>query len=76
VEARRGDVFRPGVQYAGRRAPRPWLLGGVGRIDGTRGLRIAAVYVRAAFDSRLLGLPAPLLDGPSPAYPEVRFERP
>jgi hypothetical protein len=31
------------------------------------------VYVRAFFDRHLLGLPSPLLDGPSPRYPRVTF---
>jgi hypothetical protein len=49
-------------------------LGFVGSIDGARGIRVAGAYVRAAFDESILGVPAPLLTGLSPAYPEVRFE--
>lgn len=52
------------------------LLGALGPIDGRRGLAIASAYVREFFDRHLGGLRAPLLDGPSPEYPEVagRFE--
>ncbi|TQF02528.1 hypothetical protein E6W39_09880 [Kitasatospora acidiphila] len=33
-------------------------------------------YVGAFFDLQLKGIPQPLLDGPSPANPEVTFEHP
>jgi dienelactone hydrolase len=45
----------------------------LGSIDGRRGLSVAATYVAAFFDQSLKGVPQPLLDGPSPSYPEVRF---
>jgi dienelactone hydrolase len=48
-------------------------LGLLGPIDGARGLRITAAYLAAFFDRYLQHAATPLLDGPSPAYPEVRF---
>ncbi|MFJ7216109.1 alpha/beta hydrolase family protein [Amycolatopsis sp. NPDC098790] len=38
-----------------------------------RGQAITAAYVRAFFDQHLRGRPQPLLDQPSPRYPEVDF---
>ncbi|MFI5587356.1 alpha/beta hydrolase family protein [Amycolatopsis sp. NPDC051758] len=40
-----------------------------------RGQAITAAYVRAFFDEHLRGQPQPLLDQPSPRYPEVGFAR-
>ncbi len=40
---------------------------------GARSLDITRAYVRAFFDQHLRGRPQPLLDQPSPAYPEVTF---
>jgi len=40
-----------------------------------RGQAITAAYVRAFFDQHLRGRPQPLLDQPSPRYPEVAFAR-
>ncbi|MEV6443956.1 esterase [Amycolatopsis sp. NPDC051716] len=40
-----------------------------------RGQAITAAYVRAFFDQHLRGTPQPLLDQPSPRYPEVAFAR-
>ncbi len=37
-------------------------------------VRINRDYVRSFFDRYLLGKEAPLLDGPSPQYPEVEFD--
>ena len=45
-----------------------------GLIDPTRALAIANAYVVAFFDRYLQGKKSPLLDGPSPEYPEVTFE--
>lgn len=42
-------------------------------IPGTRSLAITRAYVRAFFDQHLRGKPQPLLDQPSPRYPEVTF---
>ena len=42
-------------------------------IDGKRMAKIQNVYTLAFFDKHLRGLAAPLLDGPSPDYPEVVF---
>jgi len=43
-------------------------------IDGERMTQIQNVYTLAFFDKHLRGLAAPLLDGPSPDYPEVVFK--
>lgn len=43
----------------------------LGTIDGLRCLRIQNDYIRAFFDTHLRGRDTGLLDGPSPAYPEV-----
>jgi len=42
-------------------------------LSGTRGLQITRTYVRAFFDQHLRNRPQPLLNAPSPAYPEVTF---
>ncbi|MFC4109170.1 alpha/beta hydrolase family protein [Micromonospora zhanjiangensis] len=42
-------------------------------LPGVRGLEIVRGYVRAFFDRHLRHRPQPLLDGPSPRYPEVAF---
>jgi hypothetical protein len=41
--------------------------------SGARSLDITRAYVRAFFDQHLRGNPQPLLDQPSPRYPEVTF---
>jgi dienelactone hydrolase len=43
-------------------------------VDGARGTQIIDAYVIAFFDRYLKGEEAPLLDGPSPDYPEVEIE--
>jgi len=43
------------------------------RIDPLRGIRLSEAYLTAFLDQHLRGRPAPLLNGPSPRYPEVRF---
>ena len=40
---------------------------------GARSLDITRAYVRAFLDQHLRGQPQPLLDQPSPRYPEVSF---
>jgi hypothetical protein len=50
-------------------------LGLKGPIEGRRGMAIITSYLLAFFDHYLKGQPAPLLDGPAAAYPEVVFER-
>lgn len=50
--------------------------GGLGSIDGVRGLQITRAHVRAFFDTYLNKTPSPLLQGPSHAYPEVQFFTP
>jgi dienelactone hydrolase len=42
-------------------------------LSGARSLNITRAYVRAFFDQHLRGWPQPLLDQPSPRYPEVTF---
>jgi dienelactone hydrolase len=55
------------------------LLAGQAGIDldaglaGARSLDITRAYVRAFFDQHLRGQPQPLLEQPSPLYPEVTF---
>jgi dienelactone hydrolase len=44
-------------------------------VSGARSLDITRAYVRAFFDQHLGGTPQPLLDQPSPRYPEVTFCR-
>jgi dienelactone hydrolase len=44
-------------------------------IPGARSLAITRAYVRAFVDQHLRGRPQPLLDHPSPRYPEVTFGR-
>ena len=51
------------------------VLGLKGPIDGQRGMAIITGYLLAFFDHTLKGQSRPLLDGPSPSYPEVTFER-
>ncbi|RSM80954.1 hypothetical protein DMH04_29085 [Kibdelosporangium aridum] len=43
------------------------------KLAGTRSVEITRRYVRAFFDLHLRAEPQPLLDRPSPRFPEVRF---
>jgi hypothetical protein len=45
-----------------------------GSIDGDRMIEIVNRYAVAFFDECLQGEMSPLLDGPSPAFPEVTIE--
>ncbi|MEY9946710.1 alpha/beta hydrolase family protein [Kitasatospora sp. GAS1066B] len=45
-------------------------------LSPSRGLELTREYLGAFFDLQLKGIPQPLLDGPSPANPEVTFQRP
>jgi dienelactone hydrolase len=45
-------------------------------LPGGRSVDLTRAYVGAFFDLHLRGVPQPLLDGPSPVYPEVRFNNP
>jgi len=45
----------------------------IGTIEPRRAIELQRVYVRAFFDRALRGQPNPLLDGPSPQYPEAFF---
>jgi predicted dienelactone hydrolase len=49
-------------------------LEGEATIGGKRMAKIQNVYALAFFDRHLRGLATPLLDGPSPDYPEVVFK--
>ncbi|EGF89945.1 platelet-activating factor acetylhydrolase, plasma/intracellular isoform II family protein [Asticcacaulis biprosthecium C19] len=49
-------------------------IGVTGPIDAVRAHTIVNAYSRAFFDRHLKGRPAPLLAGPSDAYPEVKVE--
>lgn len=62
--------------YAVGSSPVLHVLGVLGSINGTRGLQITRAYVLAFFDTYLNDTPSPLLQGPSSAYPEVRFYTP
>lgn len=50
------------------------LIGVIGPIDGHRLLKIQNSYVLSFFDKHLVGLPAPILESPTPAFPEVVFD--
>lgn len=50
-------------------------LGLYGPLDAARSHALINAYSLAFFDRHVQGEPAPLLDGPSPAYPEVIFAR-
>lgn len=53
---------------------RLWRLVGLsGSIAPRRMLALTNDYVGAFFDKHLMGVPEPLLDGPSAQYPEVRL---
>ncbi|MFI5783720.1 alpha/beta hydrolase family protein [Nocardia sp. NPDC051570] len=45
-------------------------------LRGGRAVDLTRAYVAAFFDQHLRGVGQPLLDGPAPAYPEVRFNKP
>jgi predicted dienelactone hydrolase len=51
-----------------------WIDKPFGSIDGYRMVKIMNDYTLAFFDKHLKGEMAPLLDGPSPDYPEVEFQ--
>jgi dienelactone hydrolase len=54
--------------------PHLWrFVGAIGAIDPTRAIEVTRRYVRAFFDTHLKGGTDPLIAGPSPDYPEVRF---
>ncbi|MGW4050332.1 alpha/beta hydrolase family protein [Streptomyces sp. NPDC004779] len=58
----------------------PVLLGHFGLPHGDlpaeRAVSVTRAYVAAFFDEHLRGQEQPLLDGPDPSHPEVRFHRP
>lgn len=51
-------------------------LGVLGSIDGARGIEVTNAYLVAFLDRYLKGAATPLLDGPSPRYPEATFRPP
>jgi predicted dienelactone hydrolase len=68
-----------GARHASFGDPSLWgelfeSFAGGATIDGERMTQIQNVYTLAFFDKHLKGLAAPLLDGPSPGYPEVVFK--
>ena len=56
-------VFSPVLKY----------IGPPERIDGQKMLKIMNSYTLAFFNKHLKGRDSPLLDGPSPDFPEVIF---
>ena len=55
--------------------PTIWrLFGAMGSINQIRALEVTRRYVRAFFDTHLKRTPDPLLEGPSPNFPELRFK--
>jgi hypothetical protein len=56
------SVFPPVLKYMGDI---------VGKIDGDKMLRIINAYIVAFFDKHVRGIDSPLLNGPSPDFPEV-----
>jgi dienelactone hydrolase len=50
-------------------------LTGAGAINARRGLKIVDAYTLAFFEKYLGSTASPLLDGPSPDYPEVTLEK-
>ncbi|MFC9647837.1 alpha/beta hydrolase family protein [Streptomyces sp. NPDC056937] len=58
----------------------PFLAGKLGlpvpELPATRSADLTRGYVSAFFDQHLRGIPRPLLDGPTAANPEVRFNNP
>ncbi len=60
----------------------PVVLGQLGEhdpaapISGRRSEEITRAYIAAFYDRHLRGIEQPLLDGPTPAHPEVGFHRP
>ncbi|MDR3564233.1 MAG: hypothetical protein P4N59_22740 [Negativicutes bacterium] len=58
-------------------AVRPLFMaaGYIGTIDPARGEEIANAYLLAFFDQSLRGIASPLLQGPSPDYPEAQIHK-
>jgi Platelet-activating factor acetylhydrolase, isoform II len=53
--------------------PHSWVVQGIGTINGPRAVAVERAYISAYFDRYLRHQNSPLLAGPSPLYPEVRF---
>jgi predicted dienelactone hydrolase len=60
------STLRPAVEKA-------YDAFGTGTLDPARSTTVQHAYLVAFLDHHLRGTPAPLLDGPSPDYPEVAF---
>ena len=58
-------VFSPVLKY----------FGISGKVDDQKMLKIMNFYTLAFFNKYLKGIDSPLLDGPSPDFPEVIFKR-
>lgn len=56
-------------------SPLSQALGVRGALPGQQALAINRAYLVAFFDDTLKGIPSPLLDGPSPEFPEVSFAK-
>jgi dienelactone hydrolase len=68
-------TFAGDAAMLARRLPFGLGSGAVGTVDGERAVQLTDAYVTAFFDRRLRGKPAPILDGPSAAYPEAAVRR-
>ena len=55
--------------------PQSWVIAGIGSINGDRAVTVERAYLNAWFDRYLRHHDSPLLTGPSPRYPEIRFTR-
>ena len=53
--------------------PKSWVIEEIGTINGPRAVTVQRAYIGAYFDRYLRHRDSPLLAGPSPRYPEVRF---
>ena len=51
----------------------PWVASSFGTIDGNRMVAINREFTRQFFDFTLLGKKGTLMDGPSAAWPEVKY---
>lgn len=69
----RGTMHFNFSDYAVLFEPGFHVLGALGTIDGARGLDVTNAYLVAFLNHYLKGVKTPLLSGPSPRYPEVRF---
>jgi dienelactone hydrolase len=64
-----GELARQG------RLPAKVVRADIGTVDPARAVTAEEAYIAAFFGRFLRGQPSPLLDAPSPRYPEIRFVR-